>query len=246
MKKNLLFAASILAISGFLAACGTDGAEEQEPAEDTASTPEESVEDVIEEETDEDTPADDVIEEEPAEEDVPAESDESTDDAGDVIEEEPAEDTVDTDDAVEETVNRAEAEGTLTESDEQSYQVYVLPGYELTSEEPGKDSLYLAEDGGVFMRVETFDPATLDFTGAKDALTQTLEASTGETNLTEGSLDGDFVNSAVYETSSDGSKVTGVVFEKENLVVRLTIFDSAEGTATADFVEMGKTVQPIQ
>lgn len=241
MKKNLLFAASILAISGFLAACGTDSAEEQEPAEDTASTPEESVEDVIEEETDEDTPADDVTEdEEPVEEDVP---DESTDDAGEVTEEEPAEDT---EDVVEETVNRAEAEGTLTESDEQSYQVYVLPGYELTSEEPGKDSLYLAEDGGVFMRVETFDPATLDFAGAKDALTQTLEASTGETNLTEGSLDGDFINSAVYETSSDGSKVTGVVFEKENLVVRLTIFDSADGAATADFVEMGKTVQPIQ
>lgn len=243
MKKNLLFAASILAISGFLAACGTDGAEEQAPAEDTASTPEESVEDVIEEETDEDTPADDVIEEEPAEEDVPEETDGSTDDAGDVTEEEPAEDT---DDTVEETVNRAEAEGTLTESDEQSYQVYVLPGYELTSEEPGKDSLYLAEDGGVFMRVETFDPATLDFAGAKDVLTQTLEAIGGTADLTESALSGDFVNSAVYETSSDGGKVTGVVFEKENLVVRLTIFDSADEAATADFIEMGKTVQPIQ
>ena len=33
--------------------------------------------------------------------------------------------------------------------------MYVLPGYKLTSEEPGRDSLYSESDDSVFMRIET-------------------------------------------------------------------------------------------
>lgn len=240
MKKNLLFAASILTIGGFLAACGTDettgtGAD---PAEESATAPEEAVEEVTEEETVEEAPeeeAETVTEEKEEDTAEQPEDDAAEEESEEAAEEEEAA-APETDSA-----NRAETEGTLTASDEQAYGMYVLPGYELTSEEPGKDSLYLSEDSSTFMRVETFDPATLDFAGAKASLIESLEATSNGAELTEGTLEGDFTNSVMYTAPSDFGEVTGIVFEKDNFVVRLTIYDSAD--ATADFIEMGKTVQ---
>src|SRR4051794_23927823 len=46
-------------------------------------------------------------------------------------------------------------EATLTASDAQDFSIAVLPQYTLTSEEPGKDSLFSNADGSHFMRIET-------------------------------------------------------------------------------------------
>ena len=47
------------------------------------------------------------------------------------------------------------ADAVLTESDAQQFAMEVLPGYTLTSEEPGRDSLYADENPAAFMRIET-------------------------------------------------------------------------------------------
>ncbi|RNF38513.1 hypothetical protein [Planococcus salinus] len=234
MKKNLLFAASLLAVSGFMAACGTsDTAEEPtettDTSEETADTaPEDTVEEALEEEVAEDVPAEEAVEEE-------------TEDSGsgtDATEDSPEEASGDVSEAV-------ETEGTLTQSDEQAYELYVLPGYELTSEEPNKDSLYVAEDDSVFMRIETFTTEQLDFASAEETMKQTLNAVNPDAEAVEGQpLENSAVtNSSVYEVDSTEGTVTGITFEKEDLIVRLTIFDNEELNATEDFKRMGQTIE---
>lgn len=236
MKKNLLFAASILAIGGFLAACGS----EETTDENTGSSPDEAMEEVVDNETDEDTPAEEVTEDteavEEPEEDASSEDTEAPS--------EPADGTENTEEA-EEPAEQPEMDGTVMQSPEQAYEITVMPAYELTSEEPGKDSLYLSADSSVFMRVETFSPGDIDFAYAEDIMKQTVQAANSEAELTEGTaLDGEeFINSSVYEIPSEEGKVTGVVFEKEGVIVRLTIFDKTAIDATPDFIKMGQTIE---
>lgn len=240
MKKNLFFAASILTIGGFLAACGTT----ETTDDNTAEAPDEAAEEVVEEETVEDVPAEEAAEE-AVEEETAGETESETGEATEQTDS-GAEESADA--PAEEPADAVEPEGTLIQSDEQAYELYVLPGFELTSEEPGKDSLYMTEDSSVFMRIETFTPEELDFAYAEDVMKQTLQASSPDAELADkGALEGEeFINSSVFEVPSAEGAVTGAVFEKEGIIVRLTIFDSTAANATADFIKMGQTVQAAQ
>lgn len=222
MKKNLLLAASLLAVSGFMAGCGTSDTAE-EPTETTGTAPADTAEEALEEEAAEDVPAEDTADEDSTESDA----EEATDNASETSPE------------------TIENEGTLTQSDEQAYELYVLPGYELTSEEPNKDSLYATEDESVFMRIETFTPEELDFASAEEVMQQTLQAVNPDAEMAEGQqLDNpDILNSSVYEVDSTEGQVTGITFEKEDIIVRLTIFDNTELNATEDFKKMGQTIE---
>lgn len=233
MKKNLFLAAIMLSAGALMAACGT------------AETTEENANSTAGEQTAEETPAAET--EAPAAEtetetpEEPADEPEGT---------EEAESTETPDEEVAETTpeepSQAEAEGTLTASDEQAYQVKVVRGYELTSEEPGKDSLFLSEDSSVFMRIETFTKGEIAFDQAVAAMKETVQASNPEAEVTEaeGPQGAAFLNSAAYEIPTAEGKVTGIVFEKEDILVRLTIFDSTFATATEDFIDMAKTIEP--
>lgn len=236
MKKNLLFAASILAIGGFLAACGS----EETTDKNTGSSPDKATEEVADNETAEEVPAEESAEDsEPVEETEEETSSEET-----AAPEETAGESENADET-EEAAEQTESEGELMQSPEQAYEITVLPAYELTSEEPGKDSLYLSADSSVFMRVETFSPSDIDFAYAEDIMKQTVQAVNSEAELTQGTaFEGEeFVNSSVYEIPSEEGKVTGVVFEKEDLIVRLTIFDKTAIDATPDFIKMGQTIE---
>lgn len=238
MKKNLLLAASILTIGGFLAACGTEETTDENPG----TAPDEATEEVVEDETAEDVPA----------EETAQESEEQDGEETEAVPEEDAssEEPADTEGDInsEETPEPTETEGTLTQSPEQAYEINVLPAYELTSEEPGKDSLYLSSDSSVFMRVETFSPDDIDFAYTEDIMKQTLQAVNSEAEVTAGTaLEGEeFINSSVYEIPSEEGKVTGVTFEKEGIIARLTIFDKTAVDATPDFIKMGQTIEATE
>lgn len=211
MKKNLFLLSSVLTIGLLLAACGSPDTAVEENA---GTSPDEAAEEVVEEETDADVPADEAAEET---------------DAGENTEE-------------------AEPAGTLTQSDEQTYELYVLDGYELTAEEPGKDALYAADNSAVFMRIETFTPEETDFSAAEESMIQTLQAVNPEQEPAEVTdFDGaDFDQSAAFEVPSTEGTVTGIVFEKEEFLVRLTIFDDSTVNATEDFIAMGKTIESLE
>lgn len=222
MKKSLVSTALLLTMGAALAACGTS-----ESNENTSSTqPETSTEETAGKEVaDQETNSNENVAEE-------------TTDEENAVEEAPPEE------AVGEEASSA-AEGTLTESDEQPYELHVLSGFALTSEEPGKDSLYKKNDPSAFMRIETFAPGEVDFSQAETQVKETLKAVNAEAEIAEGqALAGaGIVKSSRFEVPSAEGKVTGVVIEQENQLVRLTIFDNEAANATADFIAMGQTIK---
>lgn len=194
MKKNLFVLSSILTIGLLLAACGSTNPTDEE----TAPTPDDAAEEVVQEETDDSAPA----------------------------------------------ADESEPEGTLTQSDGQNFEMHVLEGYELTAEEPKKDSLYVKDHPAVFMRIETFTPAETDFASAEETMIQTMKAVNPDEEPVEvpDFDEAGFTQSAAYKVPSTEGTVTGIVYEKEDLLVRLTIFDDSTINAAEDFIAMGKTI----
>ncbi len=145
---------------------------------------------------------------------------------------------------VEEEPTKAETEGELSTSEEQQYEMYVLPGFQLTAEEPGRDVLMWEEDSSIFMRIETFTKEDIEFSLAESSMKETIAASNPDAEIAEASAPQGvkFLNSVAYEIPTPEGKVTGIVYEKEKLIVRLTIFDNADVNATADFIDMGSTI----
>ncbi|ARD49141.1 hypothetical protein SporoP37_13790 [Sporosarcina sp. P37] len=137
-----------------------------------------------------------------------------------------------------------------TQSDEQDYSMMVLPGYKLTSEEPGRDSLYLEENSELFMRIETMPKGEESYTFDE------LYENTKE--LLAASSDGESVTDITDETelpqsegilSVKGAKAesaegyfTGYVMEREDKLVRVTIYAAEDNEHAEDFKEMAATI----
>lgn len=135
------------------------------------------------------------------------------------------------------------------DSDAQEFSMSVLPGYTLTSEEPGRDSLYLTEDGSIFMRIETapFDQETYDF--FKENTVDLLQATNANQEAPDEITDANQLpqgegieNTIGYTTETADGITSGIVFEKNDLLVRLTIFEPIEGNYFDEFLKMGQTI----
>ena len=132
----------------------------------------------------------------------------------------------------------------LIESDEQSYAISVLPDYTLTSEEPGKDSLISANNEAVFMRIETVakEDGTYDYLA--ENMVAVLEAS-GDGSAPIEVLDEKSIpvaegieNAKVLALKAETASITGIIFERDNMVVRLTIYDSPKEEYFEQFLRM--------
>ncbi|MDN4607975.1 hypothetical protein [Sporosarcina highlanderae] len=141
------------------------------------------------------------------------------------------------------------SEGKLTDSDAQPFSMYVLPGYKLTSEEPGRDSLYSEENRSAFMRIETqiAEDGTYDY--LLDNMQEVLIASSNGEEPVEvqdvftTTLDEGIKNVKAFKVDTETGPVTGVLFEKDEMVIRLTIFDTTEEEYGTDFLDMGQTIR---
>lgn len=140
----------------------------------------------------------------------------------------------------------------LTDSEEQNYSIYKLDDFELTGEEPNKDSLYLTENDAVFMRIETIskDQGSIDVVrqNMKDTLSAVGIGQESTTIEEESKLpQGNNISEQVgMEVTTDLGTVTGIVFERGNLIVRLTIFDRKSYNLTDAFLKMGETIAEKQ
>lgn len=142
-------------------------------------------------------------------------------------------------------------ESTEIASDTQNYSIHVLPQYKLTGEEPGKDVLYLEENDSHFMRIETFhNEESITFNDALNNMKEVLEAASNGQTPTE--LKGEsfvpdhegILQAATFTVDTNEGAVTGVVFEREGFIVKLTIFESTESQNFNDFLQMGETIIP--
>lgn len=163
--------------------------------------------------------------------------------------------SVDTDDedaekpaTVDQEENDVLKDAVQTDSDAQDYTISVLPNYTLTSEEPGRDSLLVNDNESVFMRIETApnEEGTYDY--FNENVIEILEASSGgvaPTEVTDTALiptGTGIENAKVYSVQAESGPVTGIVFERDNMIVRLTIFDSPKEEYISDFLHMGETI----
>lgn len=138
----------------------------------------------------------------------------------------------------------------LTQSDEQDYAMLVLPEYSLTSEEPGKDALYATEDSAVFMRIETANEDELSFDTFKNALEEMMKAVSSDDDDLEEVTDSaklptnDHISDVVaYQLKTDDTTLFGYVFRTDQMIVRLTVFDSLDEEHIHNFIEMASTIQ---
>jgi len=234
MKKkwNLLYVA--LSTVLLLAACGTsDNGNETNDKEVNGSATEgvTSNDDVIEEDKDEDKVED------------------KDEDKDEDIEVEPSEPVTETEkeDSTESTNENLLKDAIQTKSDEQNYSIDLLPTYMLTSEEPGRDSLYVKDNDSVFMRIETMDDEEGTYKYAVENTIAVLEASSGGSTPDKLAMtelpNGDAIEDADgYTVTSGGTPVTGIVFKKDGMVVRLTIFDTPNSDHLEEFLLMAETI----
>lgn len=228
MKKkwNLLYVA--IATVLLLAACGTsdtdNGAKDNEgngTATEGPSTNDSVVEDNKGEEVDK-------------EEDKEEESSEP-----ETEKEDSTESTNDNDDLLTDAIQ--------TKSDEQDYSIQLLPTYKLTSEEPGRDILYVKDNDSVFMRIETMDEEEGNYEYAVENTIVVLEASSGgstpdklvDTELPKGDA---LEDAEGYSVTAESAPVTGIVFKKDGMVVKLTIFDTPNADHIDEFLRMAETI----
>lgn len=126
----------------------------------------------------------------------------------------------------------------LKTSDNQPFSLYVLPQFELSAEEPGKDVLLLKDNDKIFMRIELL-PADVDWAATEQNVKEQL--SSISTNISDPGLE--IGNGLGYEVTSDSEVVTAVLLKDEKAPVRLTMFTTKDADYRNAFLEMAKTIQ---
>lgn len=140
-------------------------------------------------------------------------------------------------------------EGVTTESDSQNYSITVVDGFELTGEEPNKDLLYNSENDSQSMRIETFSTEDINYDELTNNLVNTLQASNDNGTVVEVTdenqipTNDSIQNVKAYQIETPEGKVSGYTFEREGLIVKLTVFDTNESPALETFVDMAETIQ---
>ncbi len=135
---------------------------------------------------------------------------------------------------------------TESKSAEQDYKMQQLPGFTLSQEEPGKDMLVSNENDQVFMRIETIDASESSFVDVKTSMQDYMNA-VGETvALSAENLaafkDVKNIEGYVVEFDTEKEKVTGIVFEKDGLITKLTIHDNNDQDLTDAMLNMAATI----
>ncbi|WP_223552834.1 hypothetical protein [Lysinibacillus sphaericus] len=133
---------------------------------------------------------------------------------------------------------------TESKSVDQGYKMQQLPGFTLSQEEPGKDMLVSNENSEVFMRVETVDASQSSYADAKTSMQDHMNAVGAPVALSSEELAAfkDAKNVEGYVVDFDTEKVVGVVFEKDGLITKLTIYDNDELDLTDAMLKMASTI----
>ncbi|GLB60415.1 hypothetical protein [Cytobacillus sp. NCCP-133] len=129
----------------------------------------------------------------------------------------------------------------LKHSDNQNYSMYVLPGYELTAEEPHKDILFYTENDQVFMRIELL-PEDADWNMIEENTKSQLAAVSKDVQTGEAPADEFFQDATVMRAEQNSEKVTAYLIKKEDLALKLTLFNKANDDHEEAFLQMAKTI----
>ncbi|QED47335.1 hypothetical protein [Cytobacillus dafuensis] len=129
----------------------------------------------------------------------------------------------------------------LKSSDNMPYSMYVLPGFELTAEEPNKDVLYLSENDHIFMRIELL-PADTDWKTLEDGTKTQLQSVNDDVQTIEAPSDDFFKDTIAMEASNDEDVITAYLIKSKEQPIKLTIFTKKDLNYKDAFLQMGKTI----
>lgn len=158
------------------------------------------------------------------------------------------EDSITAENALTYTSKGEEYTGETILIDEANYTIRILEGYEFTPEEPGRDVLFLQENDSIFTRIEVISKSNSTYENLVEN-TEEMMAAINEQyepfNLNDAVKDypeiGNFV--AYIATYEGNEEVVGVVFEKGDILVRLTVFDNKEFDLKDALIKMGLTIE---
>lgn len=214
MKKNTVLFLSLLLTMTFLAACNTAEQQPQNPA-------------TVEEDNANDNNEEVALEQQ---------------DQQQSVEENPT-------NVNESSIKDGNEETILTSSDELNYSIQHSKQFTLGAEEPGKDMLFYKDNDALSMRIEVFaidelsfdelqaDTQQLVLAVASEGLDETIDL----TPYTEARKE--VVNSDNYLVQYESDKVTTVIYELEEKLVRLTVYDDYVTDLTDTFLQMGFTIE---
>lgn len=160
-----------------------------------------------------------------------------------------------TDESAEDEATDAEDASTTLEgteettSDEQEYKIQVLPDYELTSEEPGRDVLMVQDNAELFMQIETMQAAEVNYESVIENMTTALAASSDDSSpveLTDESQlpkDTALENVKAFQVVSAVGPVTGLLFQHDDMLVKVIMYDDNDERHYEDFLNMAETIQ---
>ncbi len=134
-----------------------------------------------------------------------------------------------------------EETASLQKSDNQQFSMYVLPGFELTAEEPNKDIVMLSENGHIFMRIELL-PANADWNAIEENTKSQLEAINPDITMLD-LPNNDFYKDAIaMKTSSKQDIVTAYLIKNSEQPLKLTIFFEDDADYNDAFLKMAETI----
>lgn len=142
------------------------------------------------------------------------------------------------------TLNIEEKQETafLKESDTQDYSLYVLEGYELTGEEPGKDVLYLNEDDANFMRIEYLTDT--DKESQEEIAIEQLKAVRDNIEKIEPAASESWLaNASIHGVEKENEKVLSYIIPQGDRLLKLTIFTKKDNDYSDPFLKMAETIE---
>ena len=227
MKKTLSTMGALLILSTVLAACNTD---EKEPTSTAANEPQQ--EEQVENEVNQDTTTEENNTTGQPEED------------SNVQEENKGQTLTYT------SNGNAFTENLITStSEELGYTIAHFENYTLEAEDPGIDHLFYNGDDTLSMQIEVASKEDTTFEDMKASIVETISVIAPDGKYTELDLTArttdraDIQHIVGYETLVESEKVVKIVFERENMFVTLTIYDTTEADLTDAFLQMGLTIQ---
>lgn len=130
---------------------------------------------------------------------------------------------------------------TGTASTQMPYVVTLQDGFTFTAEEPGRDQIISAADSGLSMRIQVATTEEDTFASVKDNAMMYMQAVGEPTELSANEL-APLANATGWKTTFDNDVVYVIAFEQNGLVGQLTIYDKANASAIASFLQMASTI----
>ena len=137
---------------------------------------------------------------------------------------------------------------TPTPSEQLDYTVNLTDKFYLTQEEPGIDSIVYKDNEAITMRVEVFNKDEWSFEDARESSKEILSANSVNDNYSTFALPQIYNHNTYkqfesYQIEYESDKFILVLLDRNDKIIRLTIFDDYITNVSDAFLQIGATIQ---